>query len=589
MKRVDKLIADLFTEQPSHSTLELMLEDTVESTLEQNIEQTNTTSTQRILYVEDNHIAARLFQIKLQQEGFVVDLAKTGADGMSMLERNEYDLIALDQNVPDRSGLEILQALAGQATPPIIMITAQNDTQTAVEAMKLGASDFVVKGLHNEYIQLLPAVVRQSLEKRNLQQERDRSLEELQETNRKLLLLNKVAQLLTSTLDLQEVIDQLVRTISELLNAEGSSVWLWDDEPTQMLTCVGIYSHGQTITPDTIMRLPVDQGIVGWVARNGQSVQTANAKLDDRFTNAVDNSIGYKTESLLAVPLQARSRIIGVLELVNKHQGDFTESDTALAETLAASAAIAIENARLLEDLRHNRDELQERNEELDAYAHTVAHDLKNPLTLVVGFADILYDTYQTLPSEDVQQYLNVIIEHGKKMGTIIESLLLLAVVRGTTEIETEEVDMGFIVNETVKRIEYMAKEYDAELVLPESWPMVCGYGPWLEEVWYNYLTNGLKYGGRPPRLELGYDILDEHYAQFWVKDNGAGFSIDQPEKLFAPLSRLTATDHQTGHGLGLSIVRRIVERLGGKVGVKSQLGEGSTFSFTVPLESDML
>jgi len=541
--------------------------------------------TQRILYVEDNHTAARLFQIKLQQEGYIVDLAKSGAEGMAMLERNSYDLVALDQNVPDRSGLDILQSLAHRrASPPIIMITAQNDTKTAVEAMKLGANDYVVKGLHNEYINLLPAVVRQTLEKRRLERERDQSLEELRETNRKLLLLNKVAQLLSSTLNFREVIDQLVRTISELVNTEGSSVWLWDDPNHEWLVCVGIHSHGQNITPGTIMRLKAGQGIAGWVAQKGKSVQAGNVKTDERFTTEVDESTGYDTQSLLAVPLQARNQVIGVLELVNKRNSSFSESDTVLAETLAASAAIAIENARLLEDLQQKRDELQARNEELDAYAHTVAHDLKNPLTLVVGFADMLRDTAQHTPPEEVQQYLNIIIEHGKKMGSIIEALLLLAVVRGTKEIEVDEVDMGFIVGENLKRIEYMLKEYEGDLRLPESWPTAYGYGPWLEEVWYNYLTNGLKYGGRPPVLELGYDLLENNMARFWVKDNGAGFSTDKPEKLFAPLSRLTAGDYQSGHGLGLSIVRRIVERLGGKVGVESKLGSGSCFYFTLPL-----
>ena len=541
--------------------------------------------TQRILYVEDNHTAARLFQIKLQQEGYIVDLAKSGAEGMAMMERNSYDLVALDQNVPDRSGLDILQSLAHRrSSPPIIMITAQNDTKTAVEAMKLGANDYVVKGLHNEYINLLPAVVRQTLEKRRLERERDRSLEELREMNRKLLLLNKVAQLLSSTLNFREVIDQLVRTISELVNTEGSSVWLWDDTMRDTLVCVGIHSHGQNITPGTIMRLKAGKGIAGWVAQNGKSVQAGNVKTDERFTAEVDESTGYDTQSLLAVPLQARNQVIGVLELVNKRNGDFSESDTVLAETLAASAAIAIENARLLEALQQKRDELQARNEELDAYAHTVAHDLKNPLTLVVGFADMLRDTYQILPPDEVQQYLNIIIEHGKKMGSIIEALLLLAVVRGTKEIEIDEVDMGFIVGENLKRIEYMLKEYEGELRLPPGWPTAYGYGPWLEEVWYNYLTNGLKYGGRPPVLELGYDLIGNNMARFWVKDNGAGFSTDKPEKLFAPLSRLTAGDYQTGHGLGLSIVRRIVERLGGKVGVESQLGQGSRFYFTLPL-----
>jgi signal transduction histidine kinase/DNA-binding response OmpR family regulator len=543
---------------------------------------------QRLLYVEDNHTAARLFQIKLQQEGYVVDLAKSGSEGLAMLERNEYDLIALDQNIPDRSGLEILQTLtARRSTPPIIMITAQNDTKTAVEAMKLGASDYVVKGLHNEYLQLLPAVVRQTLDKRKLEHERDKTLEELQQNNRRLLLLNRVAQLLTSTLDLEQVIQQLVRTISELLDTEGSSVWLWDELHGNSLICVGIYSHGQNITPDSILRLKPGQGIAGWVAHHGKSVHTGNVRTDARFTRDVDDSTGFETQSLLAVPLQAQNKTIGVLELVNKRYGPFDESDSVIAETLAASAAIAIENARLMKDIRQHRDELQARNEELDAFAHTVAHDLKNPLTLVVGFADMLRDLFPSMPQAEVEQYLGIIIEHGKKMGHIIEALLLLAVVRGTKEVEIDEVDMGFIVAETLRRIEFMVKEYNAEVILPPTWPTVYGYGQWLEEVWYNYLTNALKYGGRPPRLELGYEMISGKMARFWVKDNGAGFSIDQPEKLFTPLSKLTPSDYQTGHGLGLSIVRRIVERLAGKVGVESKLGEGSKFYFTLPTEPE--
>lgn len=540
---------------------------------------------QRILYVEDNHTAARLFQIKLQQEGYVVDLAKNGSEGLAMIERNEYDLVALDQNIPDRSGLEILQTLTERRSPPpIIMITAQNDTKTAVEAMKLGASDYVVKGLHNEYLQLLPAVVRQTLDKRKLEHERDKTLEELQHINRRLLLLNRVAQLLTSTLDLDQVIQQLVRTISELLDTEGSSVWLWDESHSTLM-CVGIYSHGQNIKPDSILQLKAGQGIAGWVAQHGKSTKTSNVKVDARFTRDVDDSTGFDTQSLLAVPLQAHNTTIGVLELVNKRYGPFDESDSVIAETLAASAAIAIENARLMKDLRQHRDQLQARNEELDAFAHTVAHDLKNPLTLVVGFADMLRDLFPSMPQTEVEQYLSIIIEHGKKMGRIIEALLLLAVVRGTKEVEIDEVDMGFIIAETIKRIEFMIKEYEAEIIVPSTWPTVYGYGQWLEEVWYNYLTNGLKYGGRPPRLELGYEQVNNKMVCFWVKDNGAGFSIEQPEKLFTPLSKLTASDYQTGHGLGLSIVRRIVERLGGKVGVESRLGEGSKFYFTLPTE----
>jgi signal transduction histidine kinase len=112
------------------------------------------------------------------------------------------------------------------------------------------------------------------------------------------------------------------------------------------------------------------------------------------------------------------------------------------------------------------------------------------------------------------------------------------------------------------------------------------GYGPWIEEVWYNYILNGVKYGGSPPRLELGYDTAPGAagigFVRFWVHDNGSGLTVD-PDQLFKPMVRGSNVGGRSGHGLGLSIVKRIVERLQGHVGVDSTPGEGSRFYFTLP------
>jgi two-component system, sensor histidine kinase and response regulator len=116
------------------------------------------------------------------------------------------------------------------------------------------------------------------------------------------------------------------------------------------------------------------------------------------------------------------------------------------------------------------------------------------------------------------------------------------------------------------------------------------GFAPWLEEVWVNYISNGLKYGGRaaqgiPPRLEMGFDMMAgaEHpdFVRCWIRDSGQGISQEQQSRLFVPFER--ANPSITGHGLGLSIVRRMIEKLGGKVGVQSAEGQGSTFFFTLP------
>jgi signal transduction histidine kinase len=133
-----------------------------------------------------------------------------------------------------------------------------------------------------------------------------------------------------------------------------------------------------------------------------------------------------------------------------------------------------------------------------------------------------------------------------------------------------------------------MIGRFRAEVALPDNWPVALGYGPWIEQVWVNYLSNAIKYGGEPPRVELGADAsgdagLSQGRVRFWVRDNGPGLGEEEIGRLFVPFTRLDQARAQ-GHGLGLSIVRRIVEKLGGGVGVESEPGEGSLFYFALPL-----
>jgi two-component system sensor histidine kinase/response regulator len=121
-----------------------------------------------------------------------------------------------------------------------------------------------------------------------------------------------------------------------------------------------------------------------------------------------------------------------------------------------------------------------------------------------------------------------------------------------------------------------------AQMVISETWPEAYGYGPWIEEVWLNYISNAVKYGGNPPRLELGATSLPQGRVRFWVRDNGQGLSKDEQSQLFTAFTRLQQTSVE-GHGLGLSIVQRIVTKLKGEVGVNSTVGYGSEFFFTLP------
>jgi PAS domain S-box-containing protein len=221
---------------------------------------------------------------------------------------------------------------------------------------------------------------------------------------------------------------------------------------------------------------------------------------------------------------------------------------------------------------------------ELDAFAHTVAHDLKSPLSSTMVFADMLMEHSDRLPPEKVDYYLETIVRNGHKMNAIINELLLLASVRRLDEVDIEVLDMARIVDEACGCLTHMIEQSEAEITFdstPDAWPLVRGYAPWVEEVWTNYLSNAIKYGGEPPCIELGA-ARNGATVRFWVRDNGPGIALKDQARLFSPFASL-AKSADEGHGLGLSIVQRIVERLGGDVSLESTIGEGSTFSFTLP------
>ena len=238
---------------------------------------------------------------------------------------------------------------------------------------------------------------------------------------------------------------------------------------------------------------------------------------------------------------------------------------------------------RLQEAALHEANaELQARNAELDAFAHTVAHDLKNSIQGVLGYAEILVDEGQELPPELHQEMAGEVVRTAKKMDSVVQELLLLAGVRQAT-VESVPLAMHAVVSEALTRVQPALDEAGATVEHLDAWPIARGHHPWVEEVWVNYLSNAAKYGGHPPHIRLGADLTADGTARFWVHDNGPGLRPDAQAQLFVPFSRVTERAVE-GTGLGLSIVRRIVEKLGGACGVESTLGEGCRFWFTLPL-----
>lgn len=240
------------------------------------------------------------------------------------------------------------------------------------------------------------------------------------------------------------------------------------------------------------------------------------------------------------------------------------------------------ESRQLLHELEHTNKELEASNAELDAYAHTVAHDLKAPLHSMQGLLTLLQA--ETEHDQDLQMQVKMLAGKTQVTSGIIHELLLLSQIRKAAAVETRMLEMGQLFELASNRLEHEITEKSAAIKTPDHWEAALGYEPWVIEVWVNYLNNALKYGGPQSTIEAGSTLLPGGQVRYWLRDDGPGIPLQDQPDLFQKFSKL---NHKAeGQGLGLSIVKRIVERLGGEVGVESSPGQGAEFYFTLPVQT---
>jgi PAS domain S-box-containing protein len=335
------------------------------------------------------------------------------------------------------------------------------------------------------------------------------------------------------------------------------------------------------------------EGVV--VIDNTASIILVNKQAERLFGYSKDEIVGRPLNILLPGRFQAdhprhvadffdkpKIRPMGLeQELAARHKSgrEFpVEISLSHLETTSGRLAMAfIIDISLRKEAMKN---LESRNAELDAFAHTVAHDLRGSLSALIGYSELLSDPEVNLNETQIRDSLDMIGRISRKMSDVVNELLLLSSVR-KEDVNVAPFDSDSIIREALFRLRHKIEEQGAEISLEKGFPQAIGYAPWLEEVWYNYISNALKYGGTPPRITLGGELTGDGYVRFWVKDNGPGLSHSEQSQLFIPFS--SRTNHSKGTGLGLSIVKSIVEKLDGYVGVESEMNKGSVFSFKLP------
>jgi two-component system, chemotaxis family, sensor kinase Cph1 len=229
--------------------------------------------------------------------------------------------------------------------------------------------------------------------------------------------------------------------------------------------------------------------------------------------------------------------------------------------------------------------------DELDSFAYVVSHDLKEPLRAIQGFASLLRDDHAGALAPEAREYLDTVLDAAGRMGSMISDLLTLSRI-GRSNIEAEAVDLVDVAADVLQVLRLSLNERHVS-VSAGPLPVVLGCRAWLQEVLANLLSNAIKYNDKAePHIELGCrepleevrDGRSRRLAQVFVRDNGPGIDPRFHEAVFDVFRRLDPPPGVEGSGAGLAIVRKVVEREGGRVWVESQPGQGATFVFTVPL-----
>ena len=234
----------------------------------------------------------------------------------------------------------------------------------------------------------------------------------------------------------------------------------------------------------------------------------------------------------------------------------------------------------LQRELLAKSEDLAQKNAELEAYAHTIAHSLKTPLAAASRFLEILHK----FRSDDLTVEQRHLVQQASSAlamtGEAVDALLLLSTV-AQQSVDQHPLEMGTLVDQVLSQLADLRVRTHASVKLPKAWPLAIGYAPWVGEVWLNLLSNALKYGGSPPVVELG-GAPEGSLVRFWVRDNGQALSEQERKRVFIPFTRLHQ-ERAAGHGLGLATVQRIVSKLGGNVGVGAGSPGGNEFHFSLP------
>ncbi|MBT3338121.1 MAG: GAF domain-containing sensor histidine kinase [Anaerolineae bacterium] len=381
--------------------------------------------------------------------------------------------------------------------------------------------------------------------------------------------LIEIARDLASTLDLDALLYRIVKLAAEIAKAEEASILLYDDAARQL--------HFQVATNMELPNMrgvdvPLEGSIAGWILTHREPVRIGDVQDDSRYFDGVENATSFTTQSLLGVPLITKDKVVGVLEVLNKKEGHFTDVDEELLLVLGSQAAVAIENTRLFQ--------------QSDLISEFV-HELRTPL------ASLSTATYLLLRPEisstQHEQIVNNIHSETLRLNALASSFLDLSRLEsGRVHFHYEIFDIGKLFNECCEVMQTKADEENIQVKIdiPDALPEFEADPSKIKQVVLNLLSNAIKYN-RPHGTVTLKARMEKEQMRLDVKDTGYGIPEDAMPHLFKKFFRVHETESKVaGTGLGLSISKQIVQGHKGTIEVKSKSGKGTTFIIRLPLRA---
>lgn len=426
--------------------------------------------------------------------------------------------------------------------------------------------------------------------------ENARLFEETERRAAEMSTVNTVSQALTSNLDLDELFQVIGDKLQELFNADIVYIAMLD----QITNIINFpYNYGEELTP-----MNYGEGLTSQII-SGQKSQLINKDVEGKHQELGIERIGVAATSYLGVPIFSGNEVIGVLSVQSTQETDrFTESDMHLLETIASNVGIAIHNAQLFKDAEESKAMAEDANEAKSAFLSTVSHELRTPLTSVLGFAKIIKKRLETrifpiIETEDpkilktinqVSDNLDVVVSEGQRLTKLINEVLDLAKIEaGKIDWNMEQIEVEDVVERAISATTSLfdAKDLLLSREIDESLPSIIGDKDKLIQVVVNLISNAVKFTDEGT-VQIKISKNDEEIIVA-IKDSGIGIAQDDLSKVFEKFKQVgdTLTDKPKGTGLGLPISKEIVEHHEGRIWVESVLGEGTTFSFTLPITKE--